>query len=1359
MEKRDYYLGLDLGTDSVGWAVTDTNYNLLRAKGKDLWGIREFNEALVAADRRSHRVNRRRRQRELVRIGLLKGYFSDALQSVDPLFLIRLQESMFHKEDKDRALSGNVNGIFNDKDYTDKDYYKEYPTIFHLRKELIDNKSPHDVRLVFLAILNLFKHRGHFLNATLSSEGEIRPFISVYKELLVNLQENFEINLPESINEDEILHVLGDRSLSRTRKKEQISNALSIDKKEKSKDAIIKLFCGLAVKASALIGDSFDSEEDINICFSDAGYDEKSEEIYSKVGEEWSNVIELCKEIYDIGSLSEILRGNNYLSFARVEDYNKHKKDLEILKKLFHQTSEEAFDHMFRSNNPGTYSAYVNSTNSNKKTRRNVKERKRDDLYKTIKSYAKGWNPEDPDVKYVLAEIESENFLPKQLTFANGVIPNQVHLKELKAILRNAEGYLPFLLEKDEYGNTVSNRIEQLFSFQIPYYIGPTSEKSKEMNGNGWVVRKEAGPVLPWNIDEKIDIKATSEAFIEKMVKKCSYISDEKAMPKNSLLYEKYRVLNEINNIRINDHRITTELKQDIFNDLFLSGKRVTRKKLESYLIGRGAIENAAQLSGIDININNYLSSYGKFKDIFGESIKEDSTKNMAEDIIYWCTIYGDSKKFLKERISEKYKDKLSEKQIKSIMGIKFSDWGRLSKTFLELPGTDKETGEKITLIRAMWDNNLNMMELINDTEHFTFKESLEDMVISGTKVLSEFSHEDLNDYYFSAPVKRMIWQTLSIIKELESVLGAPPKRIFIEMTRKPDDKKERKESRGKQLIDLYKNIKAEDKAWKNEMISKIESADSDGSLRSKKLYLYYTQMGRDMYTGEVIDLDELFNNNLYDIDHIYPQQLVKDDNLSNNLVLVKKQKNSEKQNVYPLDEKIRKSPKVRDLWNMLHLNNLINDEKYKRLTRNTGFDDDELAGFIARQIVETGQATKGVADLLKTLLPEPETKVVYAKASAVSEFRKDNGFLKSRLINDNHHAQDAYLNIVVGNAYYVKFTQNPINYIKKEYKDKKDSYHLGKMFKNTITRGKETAWIAAGEGEEGTIKTVKKVMSRNTPLLTRLSFVGHGQISEATLYGADTTKEKGYLPLKEKDDRFLNMAKYGGFSGISVAYFFLVEHISKKKPVRTLETVPIYIADRIESDPSALKRYCIEKLKLVDPNIRLRKIKLHSLVEKDGYFGHITGVTGNRIYFRNAVSLILPIEWNNYIKTIENSIEKKSLNDIITANKNISLYDLLTNKLSNSIFAKRPNPIGDNLQVSRDRFITLNLEEQITLLEQILHLTAIGMAKADLTSLGYSKLSGISLLNKEITKSNSFTLVYQSITGLYEKRIDLLTV
>lgn len=46
--QNDYYVGFDLGTSSIGWAVTDTAYHIIRKKGKDLWGIRGFDEAVNA---------------------------------------------------------------------------------------------------------------------------------------------------------------------------------------------------------------------------------------------------------------------------------------------------------------------------------------------------------------------------------------------------------------------------------------------------------------------------------------------------------------------------------------------------------------------------------------------------------------------------------------------------------------------------------------------------------------------------------------------------------------------------------------------------------------------------------------------------------------------------------------------------------------------------------------------------------------------------------------------------------------------------------------------------------------------------------------------------------------------------------------------------------------------------------------------------------------------------------------------------------------------------------------------------------------------------------------------------------------
>ena len=37
---QKYYLGLDIGTYSVGWAVTDENYNLCKLGGNRMSGIR-----------------------------------------------------------------------------------------------------------------------------------------------------------------------------------------------------------------------------------------------------------------------------------------------------------------------------------------------------------------------------------------------------------------------------------------------------------------------------------------------------------------------------------------------------------------------------------------------------------------------------------------------------------------------------------------------------------------------------------------------------------------------------------------------------------------------------------------------------------------------------------------------------------------------------------------------------------------------------------------------------------------------------------------------------------------------------------------------------------------------------------------------------------------------------------------------------------------------------------------------------------------------------------------------------------------------------------------------------------------------
>ena len=75
-DKR-YYLGLDIGTDSVGYAVTNEKYDLLKFHGEPAWGVTVFDEGSLSADRRGYRSARRRLDRKKQRRSLVQELFAD----------------------------------------------------------------------------------------------------------------------------------------------------------------------------------------------------------------------------------------------------------------------------------------------------------------------------------------------------------------------------------------------------------------------------------------------------------------------------------------------------------------------------------------------------------------------------------------------------------------------------------------------------------------------------------------------------------------------------------------------------------------------------------------------------------------------------------------------------------------------------------------------------------------------------------------------------------------------------------------------------------------------------------------------------------------------------------------------------------------------------------------------------------------------------------------------------------------------------------------------------------------------------------------------------------------------------------
>lgn len=1367
-----YYLGLDLGTSSVGWAVTDENYNLRRAKGKDLWGVRLFDEANSSAERRSHRTARRRSQREKARISILKSYFEEEITKIDPGFFCRLEESKFHFEDRSEE-NRQTNALFNDDNYSDEDYFAEYPTVFHLRKKLIESNEPMDVRLVYLALLNMYKYRGNFLNNSLDSNSDGVDMETAWKEF-IDTAELFDITFGDCIDYKEVEKILSEKGISKSRISEKLCEYLQVKKADKAKYELVLLLCGRSGKLVNIYGNEIVGEDNKAFSFSyrDSNFEEKENEIITILGEEYFELLRAAKAVHDMGLLASILKGEKYLTFARVELYENHKKDLMLLKKVIKRYSRDDYDKMFRAMTPGSYSAYVGSVNSDKiKIRRNgykVLEKDSAAIFKTIKNMLAKYPQEDEDVKTIIRKIEAETFLPKQLTPDNGVIPNQVYVTEMKAILKNAEEYLPFLKEKDEYNLSVSERILQLFSFRVPYYVGPIGQEYLDKAGyNVWAERKAPGKVLPWNIAEKIDTKRAAEKFIERMVRHCSYINSERALPKNSLMYERFMVLNELNNIRVYGEKISIEQKQDIYRKLFMTKKKVTVKDIEKYFVINGIVSADATnfLSGIDLEsgIKSSLSTLHKFRPIFGDDIVSDKNREIIENLVFWITVYGDDKKFVKDRIQEKYPDVFDEAQIKRIVGFKFSGWGNLSKEFLDLSGTARE--DERSILVALWETNDNLMELLS--ERYTYKAALEEKISMAEKELSDWSYDDLDGMYLSNPVKRMIWQTIKVMNELTEVMGKTPDRIFVEMPRE-EGEKERTTSRKKKVSDLYAALKKEGKDWKTEI-----DARSEAEFRIKKLYLYYMQMGRCMYTGETIDLDVLLKDNtVYDIDHIYPRHYTTDNNIENNLVLVDKRKNARKSDVFPLDDSIQKSQK--NFWEALMKKGFLSKEKYYRLTRKTKFSEEEKAAFIARQLVETRQGTKAITQIIQQAFPE--TTVVFSKAGEVSRFRQKYEMEKVRCLNNLHHAEDAYLNIVVGNTYFVKFTSNPLNFIKNAEKNPQNSaykYHMDKIFEYDVVRGAETAWIGTKQGSSASLSIVKANMKKKTPLITKRSYVTHGSLTRKdTIISAEKAKNLVYLPMSS-DERLADVTKYGGRSDIATQCYCLVEYKVKGKKVLSIESLPVYIGNIETLSEDKIIMYLFKMLSaensgknVTDIVLKYKCIRMNTKIKLDGHYYYLAGKSEGRIYIENAVELFLDDKFSNYVKKLKKAKmkgfyeEKDSDGKIIITNENNEiLYKHLLSKLQNGSFSERKSSISQVLSDKEECFLNLSKDDQCEVLLQIIKWFGNICAGVDLSLLGESKTSGICRTSKKVTNAKELRLIFSSATGLFENSLDLLAL
>ncbi|UKI48930.1 MAG: hypothetical protein L6U99_08860 [Clostridium sp.] len=89
-------MGLDIGTNSVGWALLDEHNNLVKKRiHLPFGGVRMFEESKAAKDRRTNRSSRRRLARRNERIKLIREIFAPEIAKIDPTFFERLDDSFY----------------------------------------------------------------------------------------------------------------------------------------------------------------------------------------------------------------------------------------------------------------------------------------------------------------------------------------------------------------------------------------------------------------------------------------------------------------------------------------------------------------------------------------------------------------------------------------------------------------------------------------------------------------------------------------------------------------------------------------------------------------------------------------------------------------------------------------------------------------------------------------------------------------------------------------------------------------------------------------------------------------------------------------------------------------------------------------------------------------------------------------------------------------------------------------------------------------------------------------------------------------------------------------------------------------
>ncbi|MGX6961114.1 type II CRISPR RNA-guided endonuclease Cas9 [Vagococcus xieshaowenii] len=567
------------------------------------------------------------------------------------------------------------------------------------------------------------------------------------------------------------------------------------------------------------------------------------------------------------------------------------------------------------------------------------------------------------------------------------IFPTSAYVNEAKEILKTQKAFYDEISDEfiNEYISILSNRRE--------YFDGPGSETSRTDYGR-----------------YKVNGETLNNLF-EVLIGKCTVYPNELRGARISYTAQEFDLLNELNNLSVNDEKLTETQKKQII-------KQIKNEKAPKVMniISKITGESKELITGFivkdDKPMFHNFKTYRDMQKFFDEEIIVDNLSREELDTLGYILTLNTEASGIKRDIADKLPI-FNDKQIELIISFRkkyskdIKGWHSLSLLAMN------------EMIADMYIEPKNQMQIL--AERGFFKKNIEkykSYKYLPTKMISE---EILNPV-----VRRSVNQSLKIINQLLKNYGEIEK-IVIEMPRETNLADQKKAQEQAQKNNREEKRKAID-------LAKAEYGCDDSVFHGHKdldtkLRLWYQQGGKCLYSGKIIKISELVNNpNQFEIDHVIPLSVSFDDGLNNKVLSYRSENKVKGQRTpwqYLSGSSRRNFEDFRNDIEKLYNKKKITLSKRKNLLMMEDINKWEVRqGFINRNLVDTRYASKTVLNELQKFFKAHgnNTQVSIVRGKYTSTLRRKWRINKDRDESYAHHAIDA---LIVASVPQQKIWQN----------------------------------------------------------------------------------------------------------------------------------------------------------------------------------------------------------------------------------------------------------------------------------------------------------------------------------------------